>query len=164
MVSLGEALPDSTFEVVNGATAASLTRDWDPGTVSTFSSSKAAQRSGRNVGAVPFPGFVRCSLQETPRMLPTPKTRCRRHNGGCTEADSTAVAAGRTLPLLVLVPSRQKRIVPEVLKAGAHSCLILLDQREGCSQHVASRAANRQSARPAHARPRKGPNGGPLAG
>lgn len=36
LFSLGEALPDSTFEVVNGATAASLTRDWNPGTVDLF--------------------------------------------------------------------------------------------------------------------------------
>src|SRR5438105_11465617 len=32
-ISLQEALPDSVIEVVKGATAASLTRDWNPGTV-----------------------------------------------------------------------------------------------------------------------------------
>src|SRR4029077_16226084 len=31
--SLRKALPDSVIDVVNGATAASLTRDWNPGTV-----------------------------------------------------------------------------------------------------------------------------------
>ena len=33
LISLRKALPDSVIEEVNGATAASLTRDWDPGTV-----------------------------------------------------------------------------------------------------------------------------------
>src|SRR5579871_2877601 len=33
LISLRQALPDCVIEIVNGATAASLTRDWDPGTV-----------------------------------------------------------------------------------------------------------------------------------
>jgi hypothetical protein len=33
LISLRKALPDYVIEVVNGATAASLTRDWNPGTV-----------------------------------------------------------------------------------------------------------------------------------
>ena len=33
LISLRKALPDSVIDVVNGATAASLTRDWNPGTV-----------------------------------------------------------------------------------------------------------------------------------
>src|SRR5205814_5048350 len=33
LISLRKALPDSVIEVVNDATAASLTRDWNPGTV-----------------------------------------------------------------------------------------------------------------------------------
>jgi hypothetical protein len=33
LISLRKALPDSLIEVVNGVTAASLTRDWNPGTV-----------------------------------------------------------------------------------------------------------------------------------
>src|SRR6266481_1639245 len=33
LIGLRKALPDSLIEVVNGATAASLTRDWNPGTV-----------------------------------------------------------------------------------------------------------------------------------
>jgi len=31
LISLRKALPDSLIEVVNGATASSLTRDWNPG-------------------------------------------------------------------------------------------------------------------------------------
>ena len=33
LISLRKALPDSVIDVVNGATAGSLTRDWNPGTV-----------------------------------------------------------------------------------------------------------------------------------
>jgi len=33
LISLRKALPDSLIEVVNGATASSLTQDWNPGTV-----------------------------------------------------------------------------------------------------------------------------------
>src|SRR5437660_12774128 len=33
LLGLRQALPDTVIEVVNGATAASLTRDWNPGTV-----------------------------------------------------------------------------------------------------------------------------------
>ena len=33
LISLRKGLPDSMIDVVNGATAVSLTRDWNPGTV-----------------------------------------------------------------------------------------------------------------------------------
>src|ERR1700732_419761 len=33
LITLRKALPDSVIEVVNGATAASLAREWNPGTV-----------------------------------------------------------------------------------------------------------------------------------
>src|SRR5436309_9731012 len=36
LISLREALPDCMIEAVNGATAASLTREWNPGTVDLF--------------------------------------------------------------------------------------------------------------------------------
>src|SRR5438874_1474776 len=36
LISLRDALPDCAIEEVNGATAASLTRDWNPGTVDLF--------------------------------------------------------------------------------------------------------------------------------
>ena len=58
LISLRKALPDSVIEVVNGATAASLTRDWNPGTVDLVVV-KARKERGGDAGVVPISCFVR---------------------------------------------------------------------------------------------------------
>lgn len=139
LISLGEALPDATFEVVNGATAASLTREWDPGTVELFVV-KARKDVAETLEMCRF--LVSCGVlardsqdaSDTEESLP--KTlglhRSRQHRGRRPHS-----------PLLVLVPSKQKRIIADILKAGAHSCLILpINAKDVASMLVHAQTGN----------------------
>jgi DNA-binding NarL/FixJ family response regulator len=121
LISLREALPDSTISVVHDATAASLTRDWNPGTVDLLVV-KARKDVAQTLELCRF--LVSCgvlakdaptvtdSQEELPRTLGLHR---RRRN----------VARRSHSPLLVLVSPRQKSIVTDALMAGAHSCLML---------------------------------------
>jgi hypothetical protein len=121
LISLQKALPDCVIEIVSGATAAALTRDWNPGTVDLLVV-KARKEATETLELCRF--LVSCgvlgrdapvvtdSQDETPKTLG--RHRRRRH-----------VTRRPHCPLLVLVPPRRKSIVKDVLKAGAHSCLML---------------------------------------
>jgi DNA-binding NarL/FixJ family response regulator len=121
LISLSKALPDCVIEVVHGATAASLTHDWNPGTVDLLVV-KARQEVAQTLELCRF--LVSCGVLARDAPVVTdaqeemPKTlglhRRRRH-----------VERRPHSPLLVLVPPSQERIVSDVLKAGAHSCLML---------------------------------------
>jgi hypothetical protein len=121
LISLRKALQDYVIEVVNGATPASLTRDWNPGTVDLFVV-RAHKEVAETLALCRF--LVKCGVlakdapvvtdaqEETPKILGL--YRRRRHVGRRAHS-----------PLLVLVSPSQKSIVEDVLKAGAHSCLML---------------------------------------
>jgi DNA-binding NarL/FixJ family response regulator len=121
LISLRKALPDSVIEVVNGATAASLTRDWNPGTVDllvvkarkevaeTLELCRFLVSCGVLAGDAPV---VTDSQEQMPKSLGL--HRRRRHVGRRSHA-----------PLLVLVAPGRKSIVTDALRAGAHSCLRL---------------------------------------
>src|SRR5437879_431160 len=121
LISLRQALPDSLIEVIHGATAASLNRDWNPGTVGLLVVN-ARQEVAATLELCRF--LVSCgvhaknapvvtdSQEEVPNALGLHR---RRRN----------VARRPHSPLLVLVAPSQKSIVRDVLKAGAHSCLML---------------------------------------
>lgn len=139
LISLRKALPDSVIEVVNGATAASLTRDWDPGTVDLVVVN-ACQDVAETLELCRF--LVSCGVlgRDGPVVTDSqeelPKTlglhRRRRH-----------VARRPHSPLLVLVSPRRKRIVRDLLKAGAHSCLMLpINAKEVASMLVHAQAGN----------------------
>lgn len=139
LISLGQALPDCVIEVVNGATAASLTRDWNPGTVDLVvvkARKEVAQtlelcRFLVSCGIVGKDGpVVTDSQEEMPKTL---ELHRRRRN----------VARRAHSPLLVLVPPSRRSIVPEVLKAGAHSCLMLpINAKDVASMLVHAQAGN----------------------
>lgn len=139
LISLRKALPDFVIETVNGATAASLTRDWNPGTVDLVVV-KARKEVAETVNLCRF--LVSCGVNARDAPVVTdsqeemPKTlglhRRRRH-----------VARRPHSPLLVLVPRSQKSIVKDVLKAGAHSCLMLpIDAKDVASMLVHAQAGN----------------------
>jgi DNA-binding NarL/FixJ family response regulator len=121
LISLREGLPDCVIEVVNGATAASLTRDWDPGTVDLLVV-KARQEVVETLALCRFlvssGVLARDSQAATDTQEELPKTlglhRSRRNRAKRPHS-----------PLLVLVTPSRKSIVTDVLRAGAHSCLIL---------------------------------------
>src|SRR5579864_7942451 len=139
LASLRKALPDFVIEVVNGATAASLTRDWNPGTVDLVVV-QARNEVAETLELCRF--LVTCGVlaRDAPAVTDSqeemPKTlglhRRRRHVGRRPHS-----------PLLVLVPPSRKRIVKDVLKAGAHSCLMLpINAKDVASMLVHAQAGN----------------------
>jgi len=139
LISLRKALPDCVIDVVTGATAASLTRDWNPGTVDLVVV-KAGKELAQTLELCRF--LVSCgvlgrdapvvtdSQEETPKTLGLHR---RRPN----------VARRPHSPLLVLVPPSRKSIVADVLKAGAHSCLMLpINAKDVTSMLVHAQAGN----------------------
>lgn len=140
LVSLREALPDSEVEVINGATVASLTPDWDPGTVALLVL-EAREDVSETLSLCRF--LVSCGVlardsqeatdtqQELPKTLGLHRSRSDR---------------GRRppSPLLVLVPPERKDIVKDVLKAGASSCLLLpIHAKEVASMLARAQEGNR---------------------
>jgi CheY-like chemotaxis protein len=139
LMSLRQALPDCAIEEVNGATAASLTRDWNPGTVDLVVV-QARQEVAQTLELCRF--LVSCGVlgKDAPVVTDSqeemPKTlglhRHRRHVGRRPHS-----------PLLVLVPSSPKSIVTDALKAGAHSCLTLpINAKDVASMLVHAQAGN----------------------
>ena len=139
LISLRQAFPDCVIDEVNGATAASLTRDWNPGTVDlvvvepcgevaeTLKLCRFLVSCGVLAGDAPA---VTDSQEETPKTLGLHRRRAN-------------VGRRSHSPLLVLVPSNRKSIVSDVLKAGADSCLMLpIDAKEVTSMLVHAQAGN----------------------
>lgn len=115
LASVKEALPGWEIELINGATAGSLLRDWDPGTVDLLVV-KARENLAETLLLCRF--LVSCGVlatglpKEVADILELPR-------GGQNQA-GIAYA-----PLLVLVRPGRESAVRNVLKAGAHSCLLL---------------------------------------
>jgi len=143
LISLRKALPDSVIEVVNGATAASLTHDWNPGTVDLF---VVAPREdlAETLSLCRF--LVSCGVlarddQDAPdtqeeRPKAVGRHRSRSHRGRRPHT-----------PLLVLVPLTRKKIVRRMLKAGAHSCLLLPIDAKDVTRMLAHAQAGNQPGR-----------------
>jgi DNA-binding NarL/FixJ family response regulator len=139
LIRLRKALPESVIEVVNDATAASLTRDWNPGTVDLVVV-KARKEVTQTLELCRF--LVSCGVlaRDAPAVTDSqeqaPKTlglhRRRRHVGRRPHS-----------PLLVLVSPRRKSIVRDMLKAGAHSCLMLpINAKDVASMLVHAQTGN----------------------
>jgi len=140
LISLQKALPDSVIEVVKGATAASLTRDWNPGTVDLVvvkARKEVAETLELCRSLVSCGVLAKDAPAATDSQEEMPKTlglHRRRRNVGRRPHS----------PLLVLVPPSRKNIVKDVLKAGAHSCLMLpINAKEVASMLVHAQAGNR---------------------
>jgi len=139
LLSLRKALPDCAIEVINGATAASLAREWNPGTVDLF----VVQAGGEVAETLELCRFlVTCgvlakdSQKATDTQDELPKTlglyRSRQHRARRPHS-----------PLLVLVPSGGSSIVTAVLELGAHSCLMLpINAKDVASMLVHAQAGN----------------------
>jgi DNA-binding NarL/FixJ family response regulator len=139
LLSLRKALPGCTIEVVNGASEASLTRDWNPGTVDLLIV-KARKELAETLELCRFlvssGVLARDSSKATDSQEALPKTlglHRSRHDR----------ARRPPAPLLVLVPRGRERIVKAVLKAGAHSCLMLpINAKDVASMIVHAQAGN----------------------
>lgn len=139
LISLREAFPDSVVEVVNGATAASLTRDWDPGTVDLFvvgAREDLAETRGLCHFLVSCGVLARDPQEATDTQEELPKTL------GLNRGRSDGGRRSHS-PLLVLVPPGRKDIVEDLLKAGAQGCLLLpIHAKEVASMLTRAQAGN----------------------
>lgn len=115
LISLREAFPGCEIELLNGATAASLTCDWDPGTVDLLVV-QAREEAAETLGLCRF--LVSCGVLATDSEDEVAET-LRLHRSGQDEARHVDA------PLLVLVRPERGSVVRAALKAGAHSCLLL---------------------------------------
>jgi hypothetical protein len=129
LISLQEALPGWA---INGAIAASLSRDWNPGAANLLA--VKAQEAEESLVLYRFlsscSGYSRDSRQKVAGILGPHR------NGQNQEVRADA-------PLLFLVPSGQESLVRAALEAGAHSCVVLpVHAKEVASMLVHAHAAN----------------------
>jgi CheY-like chemotaxis protein len=133
LVSLREALPGWQIEIVNGATAASVARTWNPGAADLLV--VGVRGTGTDtLGLCRFLAFC-TSYSEDARQeqgFPLGPDGSRRRPARRTDA-----------PLLVLVSAGQETLVEVALEAGAHSCLVRpIHSKEVTSMLAHARAGN----------------------
>jgi DNA-binding NarL/FixJ family response regulator len=134
LASLREALPGWEVEVVNGATADSLSHGWNPGAADLLVVT-AREEVAETLGLCRFlafsGGFSADSRGEVAETLSP--------HGGRQSQVRRADA-----PLLVLVPPGQERLVRAAIDAGADSCLVLpVHAKEVASMLARARQGNR---------------------
>jgi hypothetical protein len=108
---LREALPEWEIEVVNGATAASLTHDWNHGAADLLVV-QAREELVETLGQCRFLAY--CDVFSTASREKVAKTL------GLNGSRRNPIDA----PLLVLVPSGHDHLVKAALEAGADGCLV----------------------------------------
>ncbi len=134
LIALGKAFPEWEVEVVNGATAASLTRDWDPGAADLLVV-KGRGETEETLGLCRF--LVFCSAFSTDFREVVAES-LGRHEGLQDRAPRADA------PLLVLVSSGQEPFVRAVIEAGATSCLVLpVHAKEVVTMLARARQGNR---------------------
>jgi DNA-binding NarL/FixJ family response regulator len=132
--SLREALPGWEIGVVNGATATSLSHDWNPGPADLLVV-KAREEVAETVGLCRF--LVFCGVFSTDSREGVAET-------GGPHGGPQSQARRADAPLLVLVPSGQGPLVRAALEAGAAGCLVLpVDAQEVASMLARVRQGNR---------------------
>jgi CheY-like chemotaxis protein len=115
LCSLREALADWDIEVVNGASAGSLTEDWNPRPTDLFVV-KARAEVVETLGMCRLLVFRGAFSTERPD-----NARDRRGR----QQQPKELPPREDTPLLVLVPPREEALVRAALRAGADSCLEL---------------------------------------
>jgi DNA-binding NarL/FixJ family response regulator len=133
LTSLREALPGWEIEVLHGATASSLTHDWNPGEANLLVV-KARAEAAQTLGLCRFlvlRGAFSTDFREG--MAETSGLRRGRKNQAPRE----------DVPLLVLVSPGQEPLVRAALEAGADHCLVLpVHAKEVASMLAHARAGN----------------------
>jgi hypothetical protein len=137
LFSLREALPELEIEVLNGATATSLSRRWDPGAADLLVV-QAREPVAETIGLcrfLVFTGVYSTDFREE-RADTSEQHRSRENHVRRAAA-----------PLLVLVPPGQEPLVRKVLDAGAHSCLMLPIYAKDVASMLAHALAGNQPGR-----------------
>ncbi len=139
LISLRIALPDSMIEVVNGATAASLSRDWNPGTVDLLVV-KAREEVAETLELCRH--LVSCGVLAKDDLVVTDSQEEAPTTLGLYRHQQNLGWRPHS-PLLVLVPPSRLDIVRDVLEAGAHSCLTLpINAKDVASMLVHAQTGN----------------------
>jgi hypothetical protein len=115
LASLREALPEWEIELVNGATAGSLTHNWNPG-VADLLVVKAGEDAAETLGLCRF--LVFCNVFSADSREGEAQTTGR---PGSRQNQVQRANA----PLLLLVPKWEEALVRAALEAGVDSCLAL---------------------------------------
>jgi hypothetical protein len=137
MISLRKALPGWEIDVFNGATAASLSRDWNPG-VANLLIVKAREDVAETLGLCRFLAF--CSGYSRDFRQEVAGTLGPHRNEPNQEGRVDA-------PLLVLVSPGQETLVRAALEVGAYSCLMLPIHAEDVVSMLAHARAGNQPGR-----------------
>jgi AmiR/NasT family two-component response regulator len=133
LASLREALPGWEIVTVNGASAGSLARNWDPAAVDLLVVGVADDATV----TLALCRFVAFCTSYSRDVLP-----------GIADAVEPRELVKRLLrrtnaPLLVLVPPGRDALVAGALEAGAHSCLVLpIVPKEVTAMLARARAGN----------------------
>jgi hypothetical protein len=136
LISLRKALTGWEIDTINGATAASLAHNWDPGAADLLVVS-ARDNVTETLGLCRFLSF--CTEYST---------EAREGRAETLGPEEKLPALRPDAPLLVLVPSGHEPLVRAALNAGAHSCLMLpIQAKEVTSMLVHARAGNRPGRR-----------------
>jgi PleD family two-component response regulator len=139
LISLRKALPDSAIEEVHDATAASLTRDWNPGTVDLIVVN-AGKETAETLELCRF--LVSCGVLAQNAPVVTDSQEEGAKTLGLHRRRRNVVRRSHS-PLLVLVSPSRKSIVKKALKAGAHSCLMLpINAKDVASMLVHAQTGN----------------------
>ena len=139
LTSLREALPNCVIEAVKGATAASLNRDWDPGTVDLFVL-ESREDLDETLRLCHF--LVSCGVRASAPQEATDTQEELPETLGLNRGRGDRGRRPHT-PLLVLVAPARKDIVPAILKAGAQNCLLLpINAKEVASMLVRAQRGN----------------------
>jgi hypothetical protein len=136
LASLHAALPEWDIVLVNGATPASLSGNWNP-------SSADLLVVGTQGNAADTLGLCRLLSYCTSY---SPEARSERLDSLACEQSPPRTQAVRNAPLVVLVPPGQETLVGAALEAGACSCLMLpIHAKQVTSMLAQTRAGNRPS-------------------
>jgi hypothetical protein len=115
LTSLQEALPEWKIEPVNGATAGSITHNWNPGAADLLVV-KAGENAAETLALCRF--LVFCNDFSTDSREDEARTSER---AGSRQNQIQRASA----PLLLLVPAGEEALVRAALEAGVDSCLVL---------------------------------------
>ena len=115
LTSLQEALPEWKIEPVNGATAGSITHNWNPGAADLLVV-KAGEDVAETLALCRF--LVFCNVFSTDSREDEARTSER---AGSRQNQIQRASA----PLLLLVPVGEEALVRAALEAGVDSCLVL---------------------------------------
>jgi len=133
LASLREALPEWDIEIVNGATASSITRLWNPAEVDLL----IVGVRGKGTDTLDLCRFLAFCTSHSDNSRQEPVESLGR-------GDSEPGAAVRTdAPLFVLVSPGEETFIEAALEAGAHGCFVRpIHFKEVISMLARTRAGN----------------------